>query len=231
LASAGRGDELVRLLWAGRDRPEQLYEAQLELLHEVLEGYPVENVRRLLTSGRASAVRAGVWVASELGRHAGPLVEEMASILDSSDGYAKLFAVDVVLLCGTDRHGHLIARVVDLVDDSDDSMRWKALQFLTNATSEQLSEGVRHIESGRLRTPIEWLLRCGDAADPDVVMERLGSCDRATRLVAAAAAARSAMARLDPAALDLAAAGPDQEVAAFASEQLELLAIRRHRSG
>jgi hypothetical protein len=228
LVSTGRGDELVRLLWTGDGDPDRLNEAQLALLHELSEGYPVERVRRLLASGRPAAVRAGAWVTAELGTGAGPLVDDMASILDSRERNATFSAVDVVLLCGTEQHGQLIAGVIELVDDPDESLRWKALQFLTNATSEQLAAGARHIRSGHLRTLTEWLVRSGTADD---VVARLADHDRATRLFAAVAAARAAVARRDPAGLAYAAGGADPEVRAFAGEQLELLAIRRRRAG
>jgi hypothetical protein len=229
LDSTERGDELVRILWTGSEDPDRLEEAQLELLHEISEGYPVEGVRRLLASDRPAVVRAGAWVASELGTRACPLVGDMASILDSSDTHARFFAVDVVLLCGSEQHGQMIARVIELVDDPAQPLRWKALQFLTNAAPAQLATGSRQLQSNQLRALTEWLVHSSAITDVGAAAERLIDHDRATRLFAVAAMARKAIARLDPAPLVDAVAVVDQEVAAFASWQLDLLAIRRRR--
>jgi hypothetical protein len=202
---------LQRVLAGGDD------EAANELLQAFFRGLPVERLLLLLRSDSEDAVRAGAWIASELGEQAEPLVAEFASLLDHPARYVRFFLVDAVLASATSRDGDAIARAVSKLRDPDEAVRWKALHFLAKASEDQLAAGSDCLADPELRSQLQWLLT--DAMDPIEVLARLDADDVLGQMVAAAAAAR--LATQDPTPLERAAASGHPEVSSFASEELE----------
>jgi hypothetical protein len=216
-----RGDELIESL-RGANASSAADAAAIALLAEISNGYPVEQLTRLFQSSSPAAARASAWIASELGADALPLLDEISALLDNEARYVRFFAVDAVLSAATSDHGKLIAKAIDLIEDPDGAVRWKATQLLARASDMQLAAAVPYLRDERLRILTAWLNSDIGLAE---ISPRLADEDRTTRLFAAAAAVRSA--NRDRSALDLAAGAADEEVAAFAREELELLAIRR----
>jgi hypothetical protein len=217
-----RGDELIDALSGGGALDADA--VANELLGEFGAGYPVERLHRLLRSGVAAAVRAGVWIASELGEHARPLLGEMPRLLRHPVRSVRFFAIDVVLVTATGEDGEVVARAVDLIADPDGAVRWKAMRLLANASGEQLAASVPYLRDEGLRELTAWI---GHADDPADILSRFAAGDRTIRLFAAAAAAR--VAGTDRAPLERIADSGDEETASFARERLELLAPRRRR--
>jgi hypothetical protein len=219
MVSTERGDRLVAQLRAAADHPVAADAAATGLLHEFFTGYPLDRLHALLDSDDLHVVRAGAWLASELGTCAAPLLDDVVRLLAHPMRYVRFFAVDAVLANATPQRGDVTARAVALIDDSDSSVRWKTMQLLTNADATALAAAVPHLGGGPLGALIGWLTgQRGRAPTSQEIRARLGDSDRTTRLVAAAAAAR--VLPMDPDPMRSAAASPDEEIAAFAAEQL-----------
>jgi hypothetical protein len=217
-----RGDELVEALRTGSAADPDA--AATELLDEFFGGYPVQRLADLLRADHDAAVRAGAWIASELGDRAAPVLDEVAPLLDSPIRYARFFAIDAVLVTATPAHGRLLAAAVQRVTDADDAVRWKATHLLAHASTPQLTAAVPYLRDERLRVLTTWLL--GDIAAADVTA-RLGADDRDDRLFAVASAVRSF--DRDPAPLEAAASSADTEISSFAQRERENLGQRRRR--
>jgi hypothetical protein len=217
-----RGDEQMARLRAAADDPAAADAAANELLKALFAGYPVERVRPLLRSGQAHLVRAGIWIASELGADGAPLLDDVVRLLDHPIRYVRFFAVDAVLANAGSGHGAVTARAVRRIDDPDQAVRWKVLQLLANADRDTLAASVDGLDDS-LDELVTWLIGPPDGAE---IAARLGDPERAVRLFAAAAAARSAP--TDPGPLTFAAGSTDEEVSSFAAERLRMVERRRH---
>jgi hypothetical protein len=206
------GDELIERLTAGGDD-----ETAYALLTEFFHGYPIERLRLLLRSQHEGAVKIGAWIASELGVQANPLVEEMAELLSHGSRYVRFFLLDSILSASTEQNGRSIAAAVKLIEDSDDAVRWKAMNFLARAKRSQLTAAQPYLTDTHAQLSA-WLLETEQALSTEEVIARLESPDSLSRLVAAAAAARLGSHNLS--ALRHAAQSSDPEVQSFALEHL-----------
>ncbi|MEZ7126527.1 hypothetical protein ACBR40_14455 [Nonomuraea sp. AD125B] len=214
------GDDLIARVLAHADDDDVLGSAANDLLEEVFAGYPVDNLRRLLSSDAEKVVRTGAWLLSELGELAAPLADELPALLASPLRQVRFFAVETVLNAG-DADGPLAARALALVRDGDDAVRWKVLSFLAEAGTEQLAAGAEALEDAELKELTEWLVRLDtEEIDPREVVARLEGGDRTARMFAAAAAARLSDEE-DTNLLAHAATAEDEEIRSFALEQLD----------
>lgn len=217
----GRADQLLEEILAGANDS-----AANELLTEFLRGYPIARLRLLLQSDEQRAVRAGAWIASELGENVAPLVDELSRMLSHSSRYVRFFILDALLGGATNEHGQAIARAVQLIRDPDRAVRWKVLNFLARAPKDRLAAAVPYLDSALITRSLTWLLEADDAPrDRNVVLARLGDRDPVVRMFAAAAAAR--LGQVDLHSLEHATGSTDPEVRSFAEEQLEALRNRR----
>lgn len=207
-----RGDELLTRVCAGENDS-----TANDLLDEFHAGFPVERLSRLLRCDEEHAVKAGAWIASELGANVAPVMDDLSLLLDHPVRYVRFFVLDAVLAGATPEHGEVISRAMRLLRDRDEAVRWKALHFLTKTTSDQLSAAIPHLRDDRLARLTAWMLN--PETDTVGVIERLQDTDGLTRLFAGAAAAR--LRDRDPAALKRAAASSDRELGSFAEEELE----------
>jgi hypothetical protein len=191
------------------------------LLQQFFSGYPVDNLRRLLESNAEHAVRVGAWIASELGARALPLLQNIAPLLHHRSRYVRFFLLDPVLVCAGHEDGPILASAVGLLRDVDDAVRWKALQFITRATSQQLASSIAFQGDSQLAQLTEWLVNLDGHPDKSgEIEERLNADASIDRLFAAAAAVRNAQYDLAP--LRRAAASLDNDVKSFAEEQLRV---------
>lgn len=208
----GTADVLLqRILTGGNDG------ASNELLQAFFQGLPVQRLLLLLRSDSEDAVKAGAWIASELGQQAEPLLAELASLLDHPARYVRFFVIDAILATATSEDGNAVARAVSKLRDPDEAVRWKALRFLAKASEAQLAAASDYLNDVELRSQLQWLL--GEATDADNVVARLDEADELNQLVAAAASAR--LAARDPTPLERAAVSGHPEVRSFAGEELE----------
>jgi len=190
-----------------------------ELLSEFQQGYPISKLRILLGASNLEAVAAGVWIASELGSSARPVFNEIAGLLHSPSARVRFFALDSIHSCARPEDENEIRGALDLVEDREPSVRWKALVFLAtlpvavvraarqaaakSAPNSACARGLKLLESSGARDAAEI---AHGLADRDIVLRRY----------AAAAAAR--VADRDPGPLRLAMKSEDETIRQFAED-------------
>ncbi|MGW0191845.1 hypothetical protein [Nonomuraea sp. NPDC003201] len=212
------GDELMERILA-HPSDDIVGTAANDLLAELYAGYPVENLGRLLHSDDEVVVRTGTWLLSELGELAAPMMDEVPALLSSPIRNVRYFAIEVVLSNADDRHGSAIARVMSMSTEYDAAVRWKVLEFLSEASTDQLQAGASSLEAGPVKESAEWLVRQDDEEpDPRDVLARLEGPDPTARLFAAAAAAR--LSDEDTGLLEHAVNAEDEEIRSFAQSLL-----------
>jgi hypothetical protein len=190
-------------------------------------GYPVNKLLPLLLSDKDETVRAGAFVAEELGAKAAPLLPELMLLLDHRDRRVRYDVLEAVLAAATRVDGEVIARAISLVRDEDPAVRAKALSFLARAHLEQISAGIRHVQDPVVREGLAWLVKVEESASDEDVASRLVHSDRLVRWFAGSAAVRAY--RRNDALLAYAVESDDAELRAFAESQQRRFQRERSR--
>lgn len=221
-AETKHGDELLAEILAGDETG-----LSNDLLNEIFDGYPVKKIAPLLRSDRESAVKAGVWIASELTeRAARPLLGDLLPLLYSPSVFVKCYAVEAVEMAATGEDGEILARAIALIDDGDERVRRRAFNLLAQADHDQLVGAVSHMADGDLKRAVQRLL--DDEAQPvdrGELLDRLGVPGRTDRLFALATAVRTR--EHDSDVLITATKSEDEEIRSFAEEIAKLVFRRR----
>lgn len=178
-----RGDTLLSMLQAGENN-----DMANELLKEFFRGYPIERLTLLLQSEQEGAVKAGVWIASELGPGAEPLLDELVRLLSHPLKYVRFFAVDSLFQCADVKAGEFLAEAIQAIDDPEPGVRWKVMEQIARADVAQLVAASGYLTADFVDPPLRALLKA-DAATLRTYF-RDGS-ERMRRLVAAVAARRA----------------------------------------
>lgn len=215
-----RGDELLAQVAAHSQD-----DAVQQLLGEFFKGYPIEKLRLLLGSTNENAVKAGAWIASELGSSVSPLNGDLLPLLDHPARYIRFFVIDAVLGYATAEHGEATAKAIRLTRDTDDAVRWKALNFVAKADLDQLLASLPFQTDTKLAELTTWLTNLlGSPWKRTEIVNKLDDQERLVRLFAATAAARVAKSDMVP--LQHAAGSGDEEVSSFARDEMKVLAIK-----
>jgi hypothetical protein len=209
----GKLDSLLKRLKETSDD-----EAALDLLREFDSGAPVERLRELLADAQGNGLRAGVWIASELGARVRPLLKEIEPLLTHDDRYVRFFALDCALQAAQEHDGRVLASAAALVRDPDDAVRWKAMMFLASASEAQLDAARRESRDSVVKEELSWLLVV-PLLGASQVRANLRSEDVSERLLGAIAAAR--LAELDPAPLLEAREFDDESIRRFSADWLD----------
>ncbi len=214
------GDELINKILAGEEG-----NLANDLLVECFQGFPVQKLRPLLSSNHDKAVKYAVWILSELGVKACPLVRDVVPLLSHSARYVKFFALDVMLMCATSADHDLIARTIGLVRDHDSAVRWKAFRYLSIADYDGIVSALRSLEDTEVASAVEWIINTEATTDvaERIIADRLISDNELERMAAVVAASRLGKLMV----LAEAAGSTDSDVAQFAKDELD----RRRRSG
>ena len=89
--------------------------------------YPVDRLGLLLGSENDWAVETGVWIASELGVDAAPLLDDLRVLLQHPSAAVRFYAADSIYGSAGDDRGDVIAEAIKLIDDPDRGVRWKVM--------------------------------------------------------------------------------------------------------
>lgn len=189
------------------------------LLPAFFSGFPVERLRELLQSTNDGSVRAGAWLASELGPRSAPLIADLALLLRHESRYVRFFVLDAILVGASDRDGAVLARAIALIRDLDEAVRWKAINFVARTTISQLRAALHFLQDD-LAVEVRWLTANEEKADADEIMQKLCGIDRVGRFVGLVAAIRHM--KRDRSLLLAAAASTDWEVSEIAHEWLRI---------
>lgn len=187
-----------------------------ELLQAYFTGLPLETLGDLLRHPDPLVLRAAVFVASELGADARPLLRDVLPLLDSGDRYLRYHAMEIAALCceGIDA-GHF-AKVVLQMESDDGVLRALAMRLVLNAHPSQLQAAWRALSG---REPHEMglgTIATGEAAEPGAVVDLIRSADPLARRYGAIAAKR--LCRKFPELAEAVGLSEDQEILRFSRE-------------
>lgn len=212
-----RGDELVSQTLQNPQRGEELAN---DLLSAFQSGYPLHNLRRLLNADDTDTIATGVWIASELGAVVRPLFQEVVEQLHHPAARVRFFALDVLTSCGGPEDENALNRGLDLLDDPDQAVRWKALVFLANISEAALRAlrdlAMRQAPAGSRAQGLQLMLSAMASREVEPVTQRLAGGDTVLHRYAAAVAAR--MVHQDATPLRAAMASQDTTVRQFAKD-------------
>jgi hypothetical protein len=197
--------------------------ATLELLEEFQSGYPIARLRELLSGDSECGLRAGIWIASELGHRIRPVLDQVAPLLKHPLRVVRFFALDCVLTAAGKGDGPILGAAARLLLDEDSAVRWKAMSFLTAASEDQITEAAAHAGNSRLEELLFWLKR-SRLHGASAVSRKLSGSDPLEQRIASVAAAR--LAETDSSVLEIAARSVNFEVRDFAVERLDWLGKR-----
>ncbi|MGX8012092.1 hypothetical protein ACVDG8_025560 [Mesorhizobium sp. ORM8.1] len=113
-----------------------------DLLSQFHKGFPMENLRPLLTSSNDRTQTAAAFLASEISSRLSfkmnCVVAEIADLLDSEAVHVRFDAIGALLGCTTPADGAILGRVMLRLDDEAFGVRWKAAEFIRLADWWQL---------------------------------------------------------------------------------------------
>jgi hypothetical protein len=124
-----------------------------KLLQEFFDGFPVEELRPLLAHNHRAVRRAVVWLVSELGKEARPLINEALPLLADSERYVRAYALDIIAVCAIGEDADKYVHVIRLLEDADEIMRVQAMFLVSNAEISQLQAAVKQANADFLSSP------------------------------------------------------------------------------
>ena len=194
------------------------------LLSEYHRGYPIENLRSLLRSADERSLDTGIFIASELGPKGKPLLNDVAPLVAHPRKRVRFQAIDCILLWAGPSDSAELASAIALLGDAEPGVRWKAMDFLSRASREQLEAALAHFQTTEPSSEhvrgLRWLLG-PDASDPAKVIAIVGTEDIVLRKYGAVAAAR--MSKHNTVPLFSASKAEDSDVKGFADSYIRLL--------
>jgi hypothetical protein len=195
-----------------------------DLLAEYYRGYPLDNLRALLSNDSQRVVAIGAWIASELGAKGSPLLGDIARLIGHPEKGVRFSAIDCLLVWAGRSNNEELASVIRLISDPEPGVRWKAMDFLSRATREQLEAALSSLEASEPNSAnvrgLRWLIE-SRASDPEEVKTVLQSPEGVLRRYGVAAARRMSKNNIEP--LLYAASLSDPDVKNFAESQVGLL--------
>jgi HEAT repeat protein len=191
-----------------------------ELLREFHRGYPLDDLRQLLSSKDENLVAVAVWIVSELGEKSRPLLGDLVHLLVHPVKGIRFWAVDG-LFWTLPHNGCDLAEAFKLLDDPESGVRWKVLDVLSRLSREQIGAAygcleARGSDSSHL-LGLRWLLS-DQALAPASIVTALRNADPIVRKYALVAAVR--LRKEHPEALIYASTVDDADVRKIASDLL-----------
>jgi len=161
---------------------EQLYErvasgnsdSTYDLLGCFEQGYPLDKLRRLITSDNPLVVKEATWIACELGQSAKPLAPYLGKMLRGKEVQTRFYAIDCVLLwTKSGEFEESIATAISLARDPEFAVRSQVTCFLAACSRAQLTVGANSVRDPEIEDELEWLVTVTDRADTTAVEQRL----------------------------------------------------------
>jgi hypothetical protein len=189
------------------------------LLQHFFSGEPIESLRELLRSSDVFVQRTAVFVASELGSLARPLLADVCPLLRSRDRHVKFNAIEVIAVCAIDDDAYCYAYIVTYLEDADKALRQLVMYLMSRAERSVLARAHDAIRSARASTDSHILglnMLISDMINPQEIGKLLFDRDIALRSYAAIAVRRS----IDkwPELVNLVKASDDPVLSEFAAQ-------------
>lgn len=134
------------------------------LLNEFYNGYPVENVFRLLDSNNVHAVEVGAWISFEISTSLGGYASRLAQYLDHPSYKVRFDLVHAILNAAGEDDTDALSQVVLLLFDPDHRVRKAVTRFLIMIPTQFLSIVHNSIQNKVLKALLIWLVEIENAA-------------------------------------------------------------------
>lgn len=221
-----RGDELIdRVLHGGADDAELV----TALLTELQRGFPIAELKRLLTASAEETVYVGAWLAAEMGEAGREIFNDVVPLLRHPLDRVRFYAVDFVSTNVRPTDWQTAASVMHLIDDPASAVRYAAIKFLFDVPEDVL-QGVRDgslEDNSTQASGLSLLIDAVGARDTDRVQTALTDANPTLRRFAVAAAAR--LSPYDRSVLMNAATVEDPDVREFATNTMRRIGARQRR--
>lgn len=114
-----------------------------DLLQRYFRDLDVASLRSLLTHPDDRIKREAVWIASELGVKASPLVKIALQLADNEDTYIAYHALEIVGVCATVSPYECVSTVARGLELSDPVLRSVSMRLLSNLDASVLASAVQ----------------------------------------------------------------------------------------
>ena len=140
-----RADQLISDLF---EDPETFHEQgdAYALLQEFFGGCLTEMLRPFLNHQNVFVRKSAVWVASELGEQALPVVLDVLPLLDSGDRYLAYHAMEVVAVCAVNQAARLFRHIALALETEDNVLRNLAMRLVANARPQTLQQTLEQLK-------------------------------------------------------------------------------------
>lgn len=118
-----------------------------DLLHQFLEGYPLDKLKSLLHQDNPLVLEAATWIASELGHGSSDLLWDVIPLLSHHLAAIRISALEVVAINSVGSTRGEYAKVPPAMQDPDPFVAQQALFLMANAEAEQLRAAQEHFET------------------------------------------------------------------------------------
>lgn len=118
-----------------------------QLLQEYFAELPVETLRPLLAHENILVRHAAVWIASELGGEASPVLDDVIPLIGSSDRHLVYHALEVLTVCAIGSYVDRFVLLPQALESEDDVIRSLAMRLLSRADQSQLEAAARFAET------------------------------------------------------------------------------------
>lgn len=138
-------------------------ELTFALQSEFHKGFPLENLRPLLTSDNLHTQAAAAFLTAEassrISYKMNCVVAEIADLLDSESSGIRFDAIEAPLGCTTPADGTVLGRLMLRLDDEHAGVRWRVTQFIRFAERWQLRLAVENAAALRPDSAFPILLK------------------------------------------------------------------------
>lgn len=157
------------------------------------KGFPIDNLRPLLSSPSDKVLGLGTFLANELGWRARALTPELAELMGSSNAGIRFNVIGALTDCTTEEHGEILGKLLQCLEDPDSGVRWRVVEFIRLAGSGQFAVAIRNAASQRpnsIYTDLDQAFRHSRVVTEAMVRQLTSHSDPALRLFAAGLALR-----------------------------------------
>jgi len=150
------------------------------LLQEYFKGFDIETLRPLLQSADKYVQSAAIFVVSELGKDAAPLIEDVIPLLNSDNTRIKYDALESILVCTLTDNVEKFVHVIGAMEDENEVIRCRAMELIANANYNQMQTAIKVFSrspdnNSQLNVQGLALLLGNEIATPEKVIQMLKS--------------------------------------------------------
>lgn len=128
-----------------------------DLLQEYFGGENVDSLIKLLSHRSLAVRKSAIWIVSELGENAIPIVESVLPLLKDDERYVKYHALESVMVCSSSGVRNIFHHITSALEDDDFVIRKLGMFLISNASAPQLEEANQYYSKAMDKFHIEGL--------------------------------------------------------------------------